>query len=257
MERKETYISKVDFDKSTEFIKIDQHINTCLKLIERLVKYNDECLRETKEQLQVDKYIIDYRIEQFKHFKNTLSAVFYNCFSLKYVYEISASMRLFQLDTTIGLALRSQIRTITLNFIVQIVGTFEFTRKKYEQEIKGKNYYNALKEKYPKLGESLELLINFRNTIHSNGIWNNKNPLEYKLQKGTIIIKDGKPIIVEIWLLYRLIWDCIKLSKLMALDNKPAYYRETHLTSGGEKIVVLQIDKNDVNKLFNSINKLD
>ncbi len=257
MERKKIYIRKVDFHKSKEFIKINGHINTCLRLIERLVKYNDECLRETKEQLQVDEYIIDYRIDQFKHFKETLSAVFYNCFSLKYVYEISTSMRFFQLDTTIGLALRTQMRTITLNFIVQIVGTFEFTRKKYEQEIKGKNYYNALKEKYPKLGESLELLINFRNTIHSNGIWNNKNPLEYKLQKGTITIKDSEPIIVEMWLLYRLIWDCIKLSKLMALDNKPAFYRETHLTSGGEKVVVFQLDKNFVDKIFNSTNKCD
>ena len=76
-----------------------------MRLIERLVKYNEECLKEVQEQLQVNSYIIDYRIDQFKHFKETLSTVFYNCFSLKYVYEISATMRLFQLDTKIGLAL--------------------------------------------------------------------------------------------------------------------------------------------------------
>lgn len=255
MERKTTYIRKADFHESKEFLKIDRHINTSLRLIELLVKYNDECLKEVQEQLQVENYIIDYRIDQFKHFKETLSAIFYNCFSLKYVYEISASMRLFQLDTTIGLALKSQIRSITFNCIIQMVGTFEFTRKKFEQEIKGSNYYNALKEKYPKLGESLELLINFRNTIHSNGIWEKKTPLEYKLQKGIITIKEGDPILVEMWLLYRLIWDCIKLSKLMALDNKPAFYRETHLTNGGEKVVLLQLDKNAFDEIFKAANE--
>jgi hypothetical protein len=186
MEKKKNYVRKVDFHASKEFQKIDKHINTSLDLIKRLAKYNDVCLKEVQAQLQVEDYIIDYRVDQFKHFKETLSGIFYSCFSLKYVYEISAIMRLYHLETTIGLALNSQIRTITFNCIVQLVGTFEFTRKKFEKEIKGKNYYNSLKEKYPKLGESLELLINFRNTIHSNGIWEKKTPLEYNLQRGPV-----------------------------------------------------------------------
>jgi hypothetical protein len=56
-------------------------------------------------------------------------------------------------------------------------------------------------------------------------------------------IKNGEPILIEMWFLYRLIGDCIKLSKLMALDNKPTFYRETHLVNGGEKVVVLQLSK--------------
>jgi len=255
MKIKATYVRKTDFHESKEFLKINRHIDTSLRLIERLVKYNDECLKEVQEQLQVENYIIDYRIDQFKHFKETLSAIFYSCFSLKYVYDISASMRLFQLDTTIGLTLRSQTRTITFNCIIQMIGIFEFTRKRFEQEIKGKKYYSALKEKYPKLGESLELLTNFRNTIHSNGIWEKKTLLEYNLQTGPIAIKEGEPILVEIWLLYRLIWDCIKLSKLMALNNKPAFYRETRLINGGDKVVVFQLDKNAVDQIFKAANE--
>lgn len=250
MEKKTTYVRKVDFHQSKEFLKINRHIDTSLRLIERLVKFNKECFKEAQEQLQVDSYIIDYRIDQFKHFQETLSAVFYNCFSLKYVYEISATMRLFQLHTTIGLALNSQTRTITFSCIIEMVSTFEFTRKRFEQEIKGKQYYNALKEKYPKLGESLELLVSFRNTIHSNGIWEKKTPLTYKLQNGTVTVKEGEPIIVEMWLLYKLSKDCIKLSKLMALDNKPLYYRETRLMSGEERVVVLQVDKDAVDEIF-------
>ena len=254
MEKKKKYVRKVDFHKSKEFLKIDSHINTCLRLIERLVKCNEECLKEVQEQLQVNSYIIDYRIDQFKHFKEILSTVFYNCFSLKYVYEISTTMRLFQLDTTIGLALNSQTRSITFNCIIQMVGIFEFTRKRFEQQINGSQYFNALKVKYPNLGDSLELLSNFRNTIHSNGIWDKKNSLVYKLQKGPITIKEGEPIIVEMWFLYRLISDCIKLSKLMALDNSPAFYRETHLRNGGEKVVVLQLDKNAVDEISRAAN---
>ncbi|MGN6194985.1 MAG: hypothetical protein ACTHOB_08600 [Ginsengibacter sp.] len=252
MGKKPTYIRKVDFHSGKDFLKIDRHINTSLRLIERLAKYNDECLKEVQQQLQVEDYIIDYRIEQFKHIKETLSGIFYSCFSLKYVYEISASMRLFSLDSTIGGALNTQMRNITFNSIIQMVATFEFTRKKFEHQIKATKYLDAVKEKYPKVGESLHLLTSFRNTIHANGIWQKKVALEYKLRNRSITIKDGDPIVVEVWLLYRLISDCIKLCKLMALDNKAAFYRETHLTNGAEKVVVLQLDKNALDDIINA-----
>ncbi|MDE3182380.1 MAG: hypothetical protein KGM16_03080 [Bacteroidota bacterium] len=257
MKKQTTYIRKVDFHASKDFLKIDRHINTSLRLIERLAKLNDECLKEVQEQLQVENYIIDYRIEQFKHIKETLSGICYSCYSLKYVYEISASMRLFRLDSTIGAALNNQMRNITFNSIIQMVATFEFTRKKFEHEIKAQKYLDAVKKKYPKVGESLQLLTNFRNTIHANGIWLKKESLEYKLRNGPITIKEGNPIIVEIWLLYRLLWDCIQLCKLMALDNKAAFYRETHLTNGTEKVVVLQLPPNAIDQIFKAATKSD
>jgi hypothetical protein len=38
----------------------------------------------------------------------------------------------------------------------------------------------------------------------------------------------------------------------MALDNKPVFLRETRLVSGADKVVVLQLDKDAVEKIFNS-----
>lgn len=252
MKKNVTYIRKEDFHKSKDFLKINRHIDTSLRLIQRLIDFNRQCLKEVDSALQVDKYIIDFRVDQFNHYHETLSALYYNCYSLKYVYDISSMMNFRKLDTTIGIALNSQTSYITFTGIVKMAGIFEFTRKKFEQEIKGGKYYSKVSEKYPKLGDSLQLLMDLRNTIHSNGHWGKKLPLEYKLQSGQTSIKEGEKIIVEIWFLYKLIHDCIELGKLMALDNKPVFFRETHLMSGGDRVVVLQLDKESVEEIFNA-----
>jgi hypothetical protein len=257
MKKSVTYIRKDDFHKSKEFLKINRHIDTSLQLIKKLIDFNRQSLNEVDATLQIDKYIIDFRIEQFNHYHETLSALYYNCYSLKHVYEISTMMNFNKLDTTIGKALNSQTSYITFTGIVKMAGIFEYTRKKFEQEIKGEKYYAEVSKKYPRLGDSLQLLMDLRNTIHSNGDWGKKNPLEYKLQKGNVSIKEGEKVLVEIWFLYRLIHDCIELGKLMALDNKPSFYRETRLKSGGDSVVVLQLDKESVERIFNSASKPD
>ncbi|MBK8611851.1 MAG: hypothetical protein IPL84_18455 [Chitinophagaceae bacterium] len=255
MKRNVKYIRKEEFHKSDDFLKINRHIDTSLHLIQRLMDFNRQCLKEVDSALQVNKYIIDFRVDQFTHYHETLSALYYNCYSLKYVYDISAMMNFKKFDTTIGIALNSQTSYITFTGIVKMAGIFEFTRKKFEQEIKGEKYYSKVSEKYPKLGDSLQLLMDFRNTIHSNGHWGKKLPLEYKLQSRKVSIKEGEKILVEIWLLYKLIRDCIELGKLMALDNKPVFLRDTRLVSGGDRVVVLQRDKESVEKIFNSSNE--
>lgn len=255
MKRNVKYIKEEEFYKSKGWIKINKDIDTSLHLIQKLVDYNRQCLKEVNTALQVDNYIIDFRVDQFTHFHETLSALYYSCYSLKYVFSISSIMNIKKLDTTINKTLNSQIIYITLNGIVKMDGIFEFTRKKFEQEIKRKNYYSKIITKYPKLGNSLQMLRDIRNSIHSNGHWENPNPLEYKLQSGKVIIKKGEEILVEIWFLYRLIHDCIELGKLMALDNKPVFFRETRLVTGGEKVVVLQLDKESFDQILNSQNE--
>ena len=232
------YVRKTDFHNSSYFKKINNHIDACLLLIERLIKLNKDSLKIVAETLKVPDYIIDFRIEQFRYYHEALAGIYYGCYSLKNVYETSTIMNFKGIDTTIGIALITQERYISFMGIVNMSSIFEFTRNNYEKNIKGKPYYEKMKGKYRGLGESQELLNNFRNTIHSNGIWEREKPLTYSIRAGRIEIKNGEVIVYDYWKLYRIVKDCIELSKLMALDNKANLIRDTRLSQGKEKIVV-------------------
>lgn len=246
-----SYISRVDFNER-HFKKINRKIEVCLKLIERLVKFNKECEEEVIAKLNVENYIIDYRVEQFQYYHQTLAGIYYGCYSPKHVYDISTMMNFNKVKTTIGIALATQQSHITFAGIVQMSSMLEYTRKDFEKNIKGSkgsNYLELLKEKYPKLGSSLELLNHFRNTIHLNGKWSKDKPLEYHLRNEKVSIKKGEQLQYDYWTLYKIVRDCIELSKILALDNEPNFIRETRLRNGGDKAVVLNT-KIDIKKLF-------
>lgn len=255
--RASKYIRRVDFHASAEFKKINNKIDTCLRLIERLVKLNKECEEEVIQKLKVENYIIDYRIEQFRFFHQILAGIYYGCYSLKHVYDISTMMNFRKVDTTIGIALTTQQKHTIFAALVQMSSMFEYTRKDYEKNIKsekGESYFEKLKTKYPSLGHSLELLNNFRNTIHSNGKWSKDRPLEYTLQKGKVTMQKGDHLDYDHWTLYKIFRDCIELSKLLALDNEPNFERETRLRVGEDKVVVLNTSI-DLEKLLDEANK--
>jgi hypothetical protein len=260
MNRPKKFISKADFHSGKQFAKINKHIDTCLTLLEKLILFNNECRIETAEKLQVESYIIDYRVDQFGIYENTLKSIYYSCYSLKYVYGISAHMNLRKIENTIGNTLDNQRADITFTAIVKLSSMFEYTRKIYEKNISGKPYFDELRNKYFDKVDSLELLNNFRNTILSNGKWlpkNNVDNLIYNLRDGEQVIKPGDTYKYDHWKIYRLIKDCLELNKLMALDNEAERLRQTRLVINGQKIVALKTDltSEDLERIFKEANK--
>jgi len=245
LEKNNIYISKSDFHEGKQFAKINQHIDTCLKLIENLILLNNQCRIEVVEKLKVDNHIIDYRIDQFGYYDNTLKSIYYSCYSLKSIYEVSTYMNFKKIDNTIGNTLNNQRSYITFNAIVKLSSIFEYTRKVYEKNITKGPYFEKLKNRYSNKVDSLDLLNSFRNTIHSNGKWkpkNKKDNLEYDLREGLQVIKPGETFTYDHWKLYRIVKDCLVLSKLMALDNEALRLRETRLEVNGQKLSVLKTD---------------
>ncbi|MBL7759133.1 MAG: hypothetical protein JNK08_00395 [Sediminibacterium sp.] len=253
MDQKKIYISRKDFHESDHYKKLERRVNTCLMLIKRLIDHNQECERVVREKWSVESYIIDYRIDQFKLFHNTLCGIYFGCYASKDTYNASIHMNAFKIDTTIYKALLAHQKMMTLAAIVQVYSMLEFTRKDFEKNIKGKDYFSQLKLKYPGLGDSLSLLYNLRNTIHSDSKWEKDTPLVYRLLKGEVTIKKGDYFEYDHWTIYKLFRDGIELAKQMALDNEPNLVRNTHFNLGKHRIAVVQLknfDKNDfVNRL--------
>lgn len=257
MTNKKTFISKTDFHNGHQFAKINKHIDTCLTLVERLIKLNAKCRAEVADNLKIENYIIDYRADQFGYYDNTLKSIYYSCHSLKYVYDTSTFMNFREIDNTIGDTLDNQRAYITFTAIVKLSSMFEYTRKVYEKNISGSPYFDKLREKYSDKVDSLELLNNFRNTIHSNGKWkpkNNTDNLTYNLREGEQVIKPGETFKYDHWKIYRIIKDCLELNMLMALDNEAERLRQTRLEINGQKLAVLKTDMTteDWDKIFNT-----
>ena len=252
MENSKKYVRKEDFHKSAIFLKINRDINTCLKLIEKLISVNKTIWKEVTEELKIPNHIIDYRIEQFGYYENTLKGIFYSCYSLKYFFEISTRMNFGSIHNTLGQTLDNQRRYITFNAIVKLSSIFEFARREYERTVEGKNYYDKMAKKYSDLARSTELLNNFRNTIHSNGIWGRKSPLEYDLREGRQVIQSGEPIKYDHWKLYRMVKESLELHKILALENKALNLRKLKLSVNGQQLAMLETDLNpkDLDKIF-------
>lgn len=261
MKPSKTYINRKDFHESEHYKKLERRVNTCLMLIKRLIDHNQECERVVMEKWPVEAYIIDYRIDQFKLFHDTLCGIYFGCYASKDTYNASIHMNAFKIDTTIYKALLSLQKMMTLAAIVQVYSMLEFTRKDFEKNIKGKDYFTQLKLRYPGLGDSLLLLFNLRNTIHSDSKWEKDTPLVYSLLYGKVTIKKGEHFKYDYWTLYKLFRDGIELAKQMALDNAPNLIRETHLMSGEYPIVVAQLKNFDfkdfTNRLQNSENSTE
>lgn len=242
MERTKNYIRRDDFHNGKLFTKVNKDIDTCLALISRLISQNDECLKMVVDKLKVPDYIIDYRIAQFDFYRNALISVYYSCYSLKHVYDISTYMNFKGIDNTIMETLDNQRRFNTFNAIIRLQGMFEFSRREFEETLDKKNYFQNMKEKYPEYSKSLELLNNFRNTVHNNGKWNKDNDLVYELRAGTQTIKKGRAFVYDHWKLYRIVKDCLDLHKLLALDNVEVKVRETHWQINGERIATVKTE---------------
>ncbi|NBG67358.1 hypothetical protein [Acidiluteibacter ferrifornacis] len=247
MEDSNIYIRKEDFHESRKFIKINRDIDVCLVLIEKLLSFNRVIWKDVTNALKIPSHIIDYRVEQFGYFENTLQSIFYNCYSLKNFYDVSTYMNYKGINNTLGHTFNNQRRYITFNAIVKMSSIFEFTRKEYERTIKGKNYFEKMALKHSDLARSVELLNHFRNTIHSNGIWDKegkKKPLEYNLREGKQIIKSGEPFKYDHWQLYRIIKDSIELHKVLALNNEAMRLRKSRLSVNGQQLSILKTDLN-------------
>ena len=254
------YISKADFYSDKKIAKINQHIDTCLILLEKLIRFNNECRIETAEKLKVESYIVDYRVDQFGYYENTLKSIYYSCYSLKSIYDISAYMNKKNIENAFDITLDNQRAYITFTAIVYLSSMFEYNRKIYEKNISGTQYFNKLRNKYSDKVDSLELLNYFRNTIHSNGKWrpkNNVDNLTYNLREGKQVIKPGDLFEYDHWKIYRIIKDCLELNKLMALDNEVERLRQTRLKINGQKIVVLKTDltAEDLENISKNANK--
>lgn len=261
MSNEKKYISKIDFHNSDEFTKINRHIHTCLTLLEKLISLNNEYRVKTREKLNISNDIIDYRVDQFNYYENTLISIYYSCYSLKNIYEVSTFMNSRKIDNTIGHTLNNQRAYITFTAIVKMSSMFEYTRKVYEKKITGNSYLDQLRNKYSDKADSLILLNNFRNTIHSNGKWkpkkNNTDNLTYKLREGEQVIKPGQIFQYDHWKLYLIIKDCLELSMLMALDNEADQLRKTRYKINGKEISVLKtgLTTEEWNKIFNNDKK--
>ncbi len=246
MQKNKLYISKVDFESSKEYQKLLDHIETCLKLIKKLIQFNERCKIEVTETLKVPGYIIDFRIVQFEFYRDILMSVYHECWSLKSIYDISTRMNERELENSIYESLYRQINYIVLSGIVQLSGSFEYARNEYEQNLNGQsNYFEKLKEKYSPYGDSLDLLRHFRNTIHSAGQWKGRkdsDELSYKLRSGQVILKHGETIKFDFWKLYRIVMDCIELNRVMALDNEAAFIRKGTFTVNGQQAIAIKLD---------------
>ncbi len=246
------YISKQDFHKGKYYLKLDRHINTCLSLLFRLLEFNSECENEVKAKLDIEEHLIDFRLEQFGYYHQTLLSMIYDCYSLINVYDVNSYMRASGIEVTLGHLFENQRSYITFNGIVKMSSIFEYCRKEYEQTISGKGYYTKMKEKYSQLANSLELLNNFRNTIHSNGKWNfpfektKPDKLIYHLREGKQEIKSGEPFAYDHWQLYRLIKDGIELHKQLALSNEAVRIRKVR---GTKNIIAVKLNF-DINELL-------
>lgn len=243
------FISRKDFHDGEHFKKLNKHIDICLELIRHLLAYNAKCKSEVASKLQIDSYIIDYRADQFGYYENVLKGIYFSCHSLKYSYDISTSMNHSSIENGIIETLDNQRKYITFNAIVRLSSIFEYTRGVYERNVKpnkkgkGKSYFELLKERYSDKVDSMELLNDFRNTIHSNGKWNprkGKGDLVYQLREGQQVIKTGEMFTYDHWKLYSIVKDCLELNKLMALDNETERLRVAKFEIKGKKIGILQ-----------------
>lgn len=246
MNNKIKYISKNSFHSGKQFSKINRHIETCLRLLERLIAFNNKCKTETSKKLKIEDYVIDYRTEQFTHYEKLLHNIYYSCFSLKHIYDISTFMNFRKIDNDIMGTLNNQEKHIAFTAIIKLSSIFEYTRKIYDEKTPTDKYFEHLKTKYSDKAESLELLKNFRNTIHSNGIWHpyskTKKNLVYNLRQGQQIIKTGESIKYDYWKIYRIIKDCLELNMLMALDIDAARIRNTRFVINGERIAIVKVE---------------
>jgi len=245
MGNEKKYISKTDFHNGRQFAKINKHIDTCLFLLEKLISYNTQCRLEVTERFKIENYIIDYRTEQFGYYDNTLKSIYYSCYSLKHVFDISTYMNLNGIENTIGETLENQRKYITFNAIVKLCSIFEYTRGVFEKEIPTKKYLDNMKKKYGAKADSLLLLRDFRNTVHSNGKWDieKKNgDLRYFLREGEQVLKSGDVFKYDYWKLYIMIKDCLELSKLMALDNEATKVRQTKIKVNGQNVVSVKTE---------------
>lgn len=260
MNHEKKYISHTDFHNGDQFIKINKQIDSCLTLIKKLILFNDKCKTEVANIKNVDSYIIDYRINQFGYYDNTLKSIYYSCYSLKYVFDISTYMNLNDIGNTIGETLENQRKYITFNAIVKLYSIFEYTRGVFEKEIPTTKYFDNLKKKYGAKADSLLLLRDFRHTVHSNGKWDmekKKGDLRYFLREGEQVLKSGDVFKYDHWKLYTMIKDCLELSKLMALDNEATKVRQTKIKVNGQNVVSVKTEMTlkDWDNLFDQ-NKL-
>lgn len=241
------YISKTYFQNSSYYTKINKHIDTCLCLLERLISYNSKCKDEVAQKLNVENYIVDYRIDQFNLYENILRSIYYSCYSLKNIFDISTFMRYRGLENTFGDTLNNQVSYITFNAIVRLSSIFEHSRKEYDESIPSGNYFRNMKSVYGEKVYYLELLGEFRNTIHRNAKWFPKkkgNTLKYNLRSGEQVLKQGDLFVYDHWFLYIMIKNCIELNKSMALENNAKKIRGSNLKLSGKEIAFFQTNLN-------------
>jgi hypothetical protein len=219
------------------------------------MNFNEECKKEVEEKLKIEKHLIDFRSEQFGFYHQAMLSMIYDCISLKNVYDTNSFIRGYLgIENTLGNLLNNQQAHVTFNGVIQMSSIFEYCRKEYEQTISGRGYYKRMKEKYSHLAESVELLNDFRNTIHSNGKWNypsNKNrpdKLIYNLREGKQEIKNGEPLKYDNWFLYRLIKKGMELHKKLALSNEAMKIRKVR---GSKNLVAIKLDF-DINDVINN-----
>lgn len=130
MSENKKYISKSEFHASKTFLKVNRHIDTCLSLLEKLISYNKACRTETEQELQIEDYIVDYRTLQFGYYENTLRSIYYSCYTLKNIYEVSSAMNHKKIENTIFNTLdeKYRIRDMEKNWVIITDGnTFEGT----------------------------------------------------------------------------------------------------------------------------------
>lgn len=248
------YISRQDFHNGKEFASISGDIDFCLTLIKRLISFNSECRAIVVAKLKDETHLIDYRFCQFGYYENILKGIYYECYSLKHIYEISTFMNYKEIENTIGDTLENQRRFITFNAIIRLFSIFEFGRKEFEGEGKVENYLKKIEAKHPSLCKSLILLFDFRNTIHHNGIYKKDKDLVYYIRGGKQIIKKGEVFKYDELLLYKIIKDCLELHKLLALTKEALSIRKTFHKINGQHLVAVKTNLSSecLGKLFNS-----
>jgi len=246
------YISKDQFYKDDHFIKINHDIDICLELIIRLVKYNRTIWRQVSDKLNVPTAIVDYRVDQFGYFDNTLMSIYYSCYSLKNIFETSTFMNFKGISNTLGRTFNNQRAYITFNAIVKMSSIFEFVRKEYARTTSTKKYFDKMADEYSEHARAVELLNNFRNTIHNNGKWGRGIPLIYDLREGKQEIKKGEAFVYDHWKLYRLIKDSITFHKILALNNDALKIRLYRSPEGEQQLAIMktELGKQDWNNLL-------
>jgi len=258
MERK--YITKKDFYASEGYLKIRDEINLSIRLIKRLIDFNEKCKEEIAKFHGIPSYAIDNKLNQFDYYTKVLKCICYGCYSLYNVYETSTYMSHEVIHSTIYETYDDQKKHLTFSSIVMITGMLEFNRNEFESVIDRKNYFENLASKYHTLVDQYKLLLEFRNTVHSNTIWkpkNNKKELVYRLRTGEITIKRGESFQFDYLTLYKIIKDSIELHLLIAKDSEMAQIIKTPYVSNGQPIVAIKtgLSSEDWDRILNEAPK--